>query len=645
MVRLSLCGWWLVSVAWSQEPTVSYEDLFDEQQEVTADSPLLRDLEHLQQSPLDLNRASRKELRQIPWITAGLADRIVRTRRRQGRFPNLSALLAVEGVDVIMLERIRPYMQVRPPRVTPKKRSHWRIRSRRQERDWPPPDPQSSGSANQIYQRATFLLREGLEIGLLNEKDPGEPGWLDHRIAYLDVRQQKLRLVLGNYHPEFGQGLVLWSPGGGFNGLSTISGLRKRPKGVRPYRSALEGVALRGGYLEWARGGYDLALFASNAWRDASLDEAGQVVSLANGGLHRTELERQRRAQQKERMLGGRLRWQVVENMRFGINTVHTWLNPGLAIGTSPFALTGNRNWVASIDADVTLEGINGFGEIARSRSGGVGLVAGLTTDQTHWILGTLIRHYTPDFHSSRSVAFSSGSGAPNNEQGALIAATFKPRNGMRLTLHHDQFRRFWPRAREPVPGRGEEWQVRWEQQLYPRTIRLRIQGRTRSTQVPSSATTPAGDSATRLQPRRRTTWYSNVRWSSSPRWQFEGRWQTVWSTTPDAQQRGGLWYIGGRYRYHTKGKIQVRITGFRSTGYDARLYVFEPDLPGVLGQATLYGTGRRWFVLAQDRLPGGLGWSFKFVLETSRRPEQASTLAGIQTRRQSYGMQLDWQW
>lgn len=67
-------------------------------------------------APLDLNRANARELDDLPGVGPVLAGRIVLQRRRYGPFHGVEELLAVRGVGPRLLERIRPWAMVGPPR-------------------------------------------------------------------------------------------------------------------------------------------------------------------------------------------------------------------------------------------------------------------------------------------------------------------------------------------------------------------------------------------------------------------------------------------------------------------------------------------------------------------------------------------------
>ena len=58
-------------------------------------------------APLDLNRATARELEGLPGIGPALAERIVALRRERGRFRNVDDLLQVRGIGPATLERLR----------------------------------------------------------------------------------------------------------------------------------------------------------------------------------------------------------------------------------------------------------------------------------------------------------------------------------------------------------------------------------------------------------------------------------------------------------------------------------------------------------------------------------------------------------
>ncbi|MFP3983566.1 MAG: phospholipase D-like domain-containing protein [Desulfurivibrionaceae bacterium] len=61
---------------------------------------------------LDLNTASKKELKELPFIGSDRAEAITDYRREKGSFKNLDQLLQIEGIGETSLQAISPYLSI-----------------------------------------------------------------------------------------------------------------------------------------------------------------------------------------------------------------------------------------------------------------------------------------------------------------------------------------------------------------------------------------------------------------------------------------------------------------------------------------------------------------------------------------------------
>jgi comEA protein len=66
------------------------------------------------QEPIDVNTASEEQLEVIPGIGPAMAQRIIAWREENGRFESVEDLLNIRGIGVKTLEKLRPYVVVRP---------------------------------------------------------------------------------------------------------------------------------------------------------------------------------------------------------------------------------------------------------------------------------------------------------------------------------------------------------------------------------------------------------------------------------------------------------------------------------------------------------------------------------------------------
>lgn len=67
--------------------------------------------------PLDVNRASARELAFVPGIGAGLAAAVVADRERAGSFLSPEELLRIHGIGPKKLARARPFLFAAPSAV------------------------------------------------------------------------------------------------------------------------------------------------------------------------------------------------------------------------------------------------------------------------------------------------------------------------------------------------------------------------------------------------------------------------------------------------------------------------------------------------------------------------------------------------
>jgi competence protein ComEA len=78
-------------------------------------SPALAQKKPPPPNPLDLNSATQKQLEELPGVGPVTAKAIVDFRQKGGPFRRVDDLLVVRGISEARLNRIRPYVFVKPP--------------------------------------------------------------------------------------------------------------------------------------------------------------------------------------------------------------------------------------------------------------------------------------------------------------------------------------------------------------------------------------------------------------------------------------------------------------------------------------------------------------------------------------------------
>ncbi len=297
-------------------------------------------LESLRRDPLDVNRAGRTELEQLPWISPNLAAVIVAWRERYGAFSDPGQLLRVPGITKPLIARISPFIRTVEDRAFHTS-GRWRLARSRTDR----PDAPGNGI---LGMQADVELGGRFKLGGHGERRDrdGDTRW---RSRYLEVttNDTSRRLILGHYEMDFGQGLVWRSHSIRPSTSSLSASVKRRNRGMRPVRTTYASGALHGMAMQYHRRGFTLTGILSR-------DKSGEWES------------------------GGRLGWTR---------------NSGL-IGIS--ALHSNGRVRAGADVDLLIGGTNLFGEMAIDDNGFQAVQGGMIWGMES-VEGGLTFHRQPD--------------------------------------------------------------------------------------------------------------------------------------------------------------------------------------------------------------------------------------------------------
>ncbi len=275
----------------------SEEDLDNYAADGVLDSDDLDTLRELYHNPLDINRASRLELYELPGVSAELARAIVRDRRENGAFSSPSRLLRVPGMTPAILEEVRPFVQVVAAPVG--RRAYSGLVRGRLVKLWEPVDPVTDDSPYATH-TAAQLGKEKWPAGYLKTRvnygeqvEAGLLGVMDDKIlwAEYDPDSHDISAKWGSPALELGKLYGSWERGhaaaiagsytAGFGlGLTFDTTTRRLPHGWYPDLTVYvneDSVRLHRGQfgaagrlVEWRPGaiGIDATLFLSSTRQD-----------------------------------------------------------------------------------------------------------------------------------------------------------------------------------------------------------------------------------------------------------------------------------------------------------------------------------------------------------------------------------------
>ncbi|MCI4670418.1 MAG: helix-hairpin-helix domain-containing protein [Bacteroidia bacterium] len=505
-----------------------------------------------------------------------------------------------------------------------------------------------AGSPFRSYTRLRARYGKNFSFAVTGEKDPGETfEWNpDNRYYGYDFLSGHVaiggygpieQLVIGDYNLQLGQGMVL-SRGLGFGkGSSVINSVKQPNRGLIPYSSVNENQLLRGAAVQLGYNDFHFTTFFSRIRLDAvlALDDAladstidldifDPVLSASNNlqtsGLHRTASELANRRSILETSYGGRLEYKTPT---LTIGTTHYIQQFGSVLSQAvnefnQFNFRGDQNYVNGLDFDWVYQNFNFFGEVARSKSGGLGLSGGFMASLSPTVdLSLLARHYEVDFHSLKGYVFAERPTALSNETGLYLGLRIAPNPKWTWNTYVDQFYYPWNSFRASFPARG--WEFLTQLEYKPKRgslvyVRLRSDNKQRNASV-----FPPGQKLDYLINTQRNTlrihFQSNINRNINYKARIEG---SLYTQGDEERHTGILVYQDLVWKIGYKLKLTGRYALFNAEDFDARIYAYENDVLGFFSIPAYSGQGSRyygilnwkatrrlefWFRVAQTRL------------------------------------------
>lgn len=549
-------------------------------------------LDQIYQNPWDINRVTEEELRSLQLLSEKQIQAFSRHRKQIGIFHNILEIQSVEGWTEEVWLRVGPLLTLQKDQNTPTpwwKRGTDIFYLQRWDRSFPLvrgfTENQYVGNPFRVQQRFRWQHPQDFSIGWVTEKDPGERSYLDYTGFHIARQRPKgwTHQILGDFQIQFGQGLV-WGAGHFIGkGGETIYSVRRGQGGLRPYTSIGERLALRGAAATYQWRKWYLTSLLSYRKADARIVSDSIFTSISTIGYHRTASEINQQNVLGVFTTGGDVHYRT-QGWLSGVSwayTHHSHVASPTVNLSSQYSFRGRSLSTYSAYYSYQGAGLQSFGEIARSTSGGMALVQGITAiPHPAWEWAVLYRRYDRHFHTRYGQAFGEFS-QPTNEQGLYLGLKFLPKKGIQFTAFVDQFSHPWVRFQTQGPGSGQHIGLRWQSTKRDKSHWI-FQGSWKDRRTFSNLTAVSG---------------------SLPRWQFAAQWiaptQKKWNWhsrflyNRQAASQGWGVFQDIKRRYST-GEIKLRVGYFDTDGFNHRVYVFEPDVLMGASFPAFYGQGWR---------------------------------------------------
>lgn len=554
---------------WEQylEQVMTMEDAESDDWQQTYD--LLCELE---QQPINLNKATREELEQFPFLSAQQVEGLMAYLYRYGPIKSTAELQMIREIEPPVRQLLSYFVYLGDGQ------QHYQLHH---ELTATAKVPLSNGH----WFRYQLQVDDRLKAGLVGDQDADEPffegrnRWgYDYYSPYVQLNRwgRVEALVLGNYRVSMGMGLVM-NNSFSLGKIAMLQQLGRSTNTLRAHSSRTEGSLQGAGITVRLGRSWHITAFGSYAPMDATLNSDGTARTILTSGYHRTESELAKKHNLHALKTGGSLRYQA-HGLHVGLNGLYVHLDRPLHPNTkllynlykpqgSDFVNMSvdygytNRHW--AVNGETALDG---NGHVATINSVSLAMDNGLT-------LMALQRFYAYRYASIDAQSFSDG-GHVQNESGMYVGVAWQPSARWQLMAYTDYSYFPWVRyGKNPAQWtldhlvQGSYTNGTW--QLNAR-YRMRPQQREHRARLGAAYDTGHGLS------------FST---------QLDGNYHSL------ERERGGM--VSGRVAYTYKWlKLQAGTGYYHTDSYQSRVFLYENAPLYTYAMQQFYGQGLRYWLM-----------------------------------------------
>ena len=627
----------------------------DEEEESEASLEAYYDqLQQLAEHPIDLNRTTREELEQLPFLSDQQIMDLMEYLNRYGPMRSMNELKMIRSLDYQQLALLPFFVYVGE---VPKEEPHFpslqnitKYGKHTLTATGHIPFYERKGDQNGYmgyrYRhslRYEFSYGNYVKAGLIGAQDAGEPffanqnNWGYDTYSYY-VQLKKLGIienaVLGKYKVSAGMGLVL-NTSFQLGKLATLQNMGRQTNTLRAHSSRSEADYFQG-VAATIRLSKPLTFTAFASYRpiDATLNSDGTAATIITSGYHRTPTEMQKKHNTHQTAFGGSVGYRH-NGLRLGANAVYTYMDRMLCPNTETlyrrYYPQGNKFFNASIDYGYTHYRFTLHGETAMNKEGAMATVNSLSLHLSgNMSVVAIQRFYSYRYNGLYAHGFGNSS-RTQNESGIYLGANWQPLSRLHLQGYADYAYSPWPRYQ--ISQASHSWDMLLQGNYQWNSWNLLLRHRTRLQQKDDANKTtliPCNEHRTRMA----------ATYSSANGWTSKTQADYVYSVYKDLAQG---WMISQQAGYQQKQwQANLALGFFNTDNYNARIYLYEKQLQHEFSFPSYYGEGLRMALYAQVcpnehlRLSARLGYTNYF--------DRKSIGSGLQEIAQSSITDLDLQ-
>jgi len=566
------------------------------------------DLNYLSQHPLDINSATKEEFQRLHFLSDLQIDDIIEFKTKTGPIYSLYEMAVIDGFNTELLQKLEPFISFEIQENTNrKKKSNSELIGRStkvfSDSEGEVKNPNYEGSMERYYLRIKHISND-FEVGMVAEKDPGEAFFacsnkygFDYAGGYANfrIKGSEQRIFIGDYHINFGQGLVA-SQGFSMGKSSESTQIFRSGQGIRSSSSTDENQFFRGIASHLKIGPITLMPFISFRTLDANIDTIDgkpYFGAFQTSGYHRTSSEIASK-NALEQMVGGGYVSFSYKRWTVGFTSVYTHFNDRMNRSdelSNQFLWEGKENFVTGIDWKGSVKNVFFFGEAASSANNGKALLTGIVLKPVSMAEFTAVyKNINKTYFSFFSNAFTESSRV-NDEHAMYIGLKFFPAPRWTLRGYADFFEYRWIKYTTCAPSKGTEL---FAQLTYIPSERTEMY--LRFFQEEKQIKVVDGNykyDELQLINRIRLNFSQKVNEKFSLKSRIE---VSLYSKLNDEQ--GILVYQDLIYKpIGKKFSMNGRLAWFSTDSYNSRLYAYESDLLYSFSIPALYGKGIRTYL------------------------------------------------
>ncbi|MBB5620408.1 hypothetical protein HDE69_001457 [Pedobacter cryoconitis] len=431
--------------------------------------------------PLDLNRTSPEQLKELFFLSPLQINNFFTHIRLSGKLKDVLELQAIAGFDVTIINRLLPFIKVKEElpldfSKAGKGVSELTLRYgqllEKQKGYNDLPGSRYLGTPEKLLLQYRYRLNNQAALSIVAKKDAGESFFSGNSKSGFDFISGSFalynsgrfkKIVAGDYSLQFGQGLSLWS-GSSFGKGDDVAGIAKKDTGLKPYTSANEYSFFRGtGATYSLLKSIDLTGFISLRNLDASLTNSAegiqQLSAISTSGLHRTAAENEHKGKLGLLLYGAAITYNK-NSLDLGITAHHSSYQHEFITGTQRYKqynFSGRELTNLGLHYNYTFRNIYFFGEAAHSIPGGTAVLTGAMASLSPRISAiVLFRNYEKEHISFYNKAAGEGSTAAN-EKGVYTGLHINVTKKWTLSAYVDVFWFPWAKYRVDEASSGYE--------------------------------------------------------------------------------------------------------------------------------------------------------------------------------------------